>query len=63
MTVRVSRTFEFDVPGEQIWTFIVDPSKRVGAISVVDSYEIHDENRATWQVQLPIPLLNSTVAV
>jgi carbon monoxide dehydrogenase subunit G len=63
MTVRVSRTFEFDVPGEQIWTFIADPAKRAGAISVVDSYEIHDENRATWQVKLPIPLLNSTVSV
>ena len=63
MTVRVSRTFAFDVPGDRIWEFIADPEKRAGAISVVDSYEIHDENRATWQVQLPIPLLNSTVAV
>ena len=63
MTVRVSRIFEFDVAGEQIWAFIADPAKRAGAISVVDSYEIHDENRATWQVQLPIPLLNSTVTV
>jgi len=63
MTVRVSRTFEFDVPGEGIWAFIADPGKRAGAISVVDSYKIHDENRATWQVKLPIPLLNSTVSV
>ena len=63
MTVRVSRVFTFDVPGEQIWAFIADPAKRAGAINVVDSYEIHDENSATWQVQLPIPLLNSTVSV
>ena len=63
MTVRVSRTFAFDVPGEQIWSFIADPEKRAGAISVVDSYDIHDENRATWHVQLPIPLVNSTVTV
>lgn len=63
MTVRVSRTFEFDVPGEQIWAFIADPARRAGAISVVDAYTIHDDNRATWEVQLPIPLLNSTVTV
>ena len=63
MTVRVSRTFEFDVPGEQIWAFIADPEQRAGAISVVDTFTIHDDNRATWQVRLPIPLLNSTVTV
>jgi len=63
MTVRVSRTFEFDVPGEQIWAFIADPEQRAGAISVVDTFTIHDDSRATWQVQLPIPLLNSTVTV
>ena len=61
MTVRVSRTFAFDVPGEQIWSFIADPEKRAGAISVVDSYDIHDENRATWHVQLPIPLVLSLI--
>ncbi|MFC7042765.1 SRPBCC family protein [Halonotius sp. GCM10025705] len=63
MTVRVSRTFEFDVPGEQIWAFIADPEQRAGAISVVDTFTIHDDSRATWQVRLPIPLLNSTVTV
>jgi len=63
MTVRVSRTFEFDVSGEQIWAFIADPEQRAGAISVVDTFTIHDDNRATWQVRLPIPLLNSTVTV
>lgn len=63
MTVRVSRTFEFDVPGGRIWEFIADPEKRAGAISVVDSYELRGENRAVWQVKLPIPLINSTVQV
>ena len=63
MTVRVSRTFEFDVPGERIWEFIADPEKRAGAISVVDSYELRGDNRAVWQVKLPIPLINSTVQV
>ena len=63
MTVRIRRTFEFDVPGERVWEFIADPEKRVGAISVVDSYELRGDNRAIWHVSLPIPLINSTVQV
>lgn len=63
MTVRVSRTLEFDVPGDDVWDFIADPAKRAGAISVVDSWEVHDERSATWQVSLPIPVINSTVSV
>lgn len=63
MTVRVSRTFEFDAPGDEIWNFIADPAKRAGAISVVNSWEVHDERSATWQVSLPIPVINSTVSV
>lgn len=62
MTVRVSRTFEFDAPPEAVWAFIADPGKRAGAISVVDSFEV-DGEEATWHVRLPIPLISSTVAV
>jgi len=63
MTVRVSRTLEFDVPAEDIWGFISAPEKRAEAISVVESYEVHGDNRATWHVSLPIPLIGSTVTV
>ena len=63
MTVRVRRVFEFDGPPEAVWEFISDPSKRAGAISVVDSYEVHENGAATWHVRLPIPLVNSTVRV
>lgn len=63
MTVRVSRTFEFDAPGEDVWAFIADPDKRAGAISVVDSWDVHDEERATWHVKIPIPGISSTVPV
>ncbi len=63
MTVRVSRTFEFDVGGERIWEFIADPHKRAGAISVVEEFTVHDTSRATWHVSLPIPLIRSTVRV
>lgn len=64
MTVRVRRAFEFDAPPERIWNFISDPGKRADAISVVESYEVAEgSNRATWEVSLPIPFLNSTATV
>ncbi len=63
MTVRVRRAFEFDGPPEAVWDFISTPAKRAGAISVVDSYEVHGDGSATWHVRLPIPLVNSTVRV
>ncbi|GAA0450657.1 SRPBCC family protein [Halococcus dombrowskii] len=63
MTVRVERTFELAVPPEQVWAFIADPGKRAEAISVVDSFEIHDETHATWHIALPIPFVDRTIAV
>jgi carbon monoxide dehydrogenase subunit G len=63
MTVRLSRTFAFDAPGERVWAFIDDPAKRAGAISVVDSFEVHDDGSATWEVELPIPLISRTTTV
>jgi carbon monoxide dehydrogenase subunit G len=63
MTVRLTRTFNFDAPPEAVWEFISDPAKRAGAISVVDSFEVHDDGSATWQIALPIPLIRSTVTV
>lgn len=62
MTVRVSRTFEFDAPPERVWEFIADPGKRAAAISVVEGYE-SDGTTATWHVRLPIPLISSTITV
>jgi carbon monoxide dehydrogenase subunit G len=43
VTVRVDRTFDLAAPLEEVWAFISDAGKRAGAISVVDSYELHDE--------------------
>ncbi|WP_435073071.1 CoxG family protein [Halorubrum sp. HHNYT27] len=63
MTVRVSRTFEFDAPPEDVWAFISDAEKRAGAISVVDTFDVHGEGRATWHVALPIPIIRSTISV
>jgi len=63
MTVRVSRTFEFDAPPQDVWTFISDATKRAGAISVVDTFEVHGDGTATWHVELPIPMIRSTITV
>ncbi|MES3160620.1 MAG: SRPBCC family protein [Halorubrum sp.] len=63
MTVRVSRTFEFDAPAADIWAFISDAEQRAGAISVVDTFDVHDDGRATWYVSLPIPMIRSTISV
>jgi carbon monoxide dehydrogenase subunit G len=65
MTVRVERSFEIPVGPERVWEFIVDPEKRARSISVVSDFELEDEDgrRATWYVDLPIPLLNRSAAV
>jgi len=62
MTVRVQRTFEFETPGDRIWEFISDPGKRAGAISVVHDYDV-DGNRATWEIDLDLPLVDRTATV
>lgn len=63
MTVRVERAFEFDAPPDRVWEFIADPGKRARPISVVDSFEVHDETHATWHLSLPIPFVNRTITV
>ncbi len=63
MTVRVSRTLEFDAPPDDVWAFISDAEQRAGAISVVETFEVHGDGRATWHVELPIPMIRSTISV
>lgn len=63
MTVRVERTFELEAPPERVWEFIADPGTRAKPISVVDSFEVHDETHATWHLSLPIPFVNRTITV
>jgi carbon monoxide dehydrogenase subunit G len=65
MTVRVERTAELPAERDRVWEFLVDPAKRAGAISVVSEFELHDEagTRATWYLDLPIPLLRKAFAV
>ena len=63
MTVRVERTIEVAAPPDRVWEFIADPGKRARPISVVDSFEVHDETHATWRLSLPIPLVNRTITI
>ncbi|WP_433624515.1 SRPBCC family protein [Halomicrococcus sp. NG-SE-24] len=62
MTVRVERTFDLAVPPEKVWDFISDPARRADAISVVADYDVEGD-RATWHIELPIPLMNQTIPV
>jgi carbon monoxide dehydrogenase subunit G len=63
MTVRVRRAFDFEVDPEQVWEFISDPVNRAESISVVKDFEVETDDRVTWQIDLPIPLLDSTAKV
>jgi len=65
MTVRVERVLEVPVSPERVWAFISDPGNRARAISVVTDYEVDDDEgrAATWQVTLPIPVVNRTIEV
>ena len=65
MTVRIERSADIPLAREKIWEFIADPEKRASAISVVESFDLHDEEgtRATWHIDLPIPMLRATVDV
>ncbi|HET7324753.1 MAG TPA: SRPBCC family protein [Halococcus sp.] len=63
MTVRVERTFELEAPKKRVWEFIADPGTRAKPISVVESFEVHDETHATWHLSLPIPFVNRTITV
>ncbi|MFW6437132.1 MAG: SRPBCC family protein [Halococcoides sp.] len=65
MTVELERTIEVDAAPADVWTFIADPVERARAISVVEAVETDPEtpDRATWEVSLPIPLIDKCVSV
>lgn len=65
MTTRSEHTVEIPVEIDDVWNFVADPSNRARAISVVDSFELLDEEgqRVRWHIRLPIPFVSSTVAV
>ena len=62
MTVRISRTFDVEASPAAVWAFIADPANRANAISVVESWH-RDGDEFVWNLTLPIPLIDRTVAV
>ncbi|MFB6132619.1 MAG: SRPBCC family protein [Halanaeroarchaeum sp.] len=62
MTVRVERSFVVDASPGAVWEFIADPAGRARAISVVDRFERRGET-TVWFIELPIPLLRTTIRV
>jgi carbon monoxide dehydrogenase subunit G len=64
MTVRVERTIAVPVSPTRVWSFIADPENRARAISVVEGYaEDEHTGEMTWNVQLPVPFVDSSVTV
>ena len=63
MPVDVTRETTVAASRSTVWSFIADPANRASAISVVDDYEVHDDDTATWYVEPPLPLVGQTVAV
>ncbi|MFW6018012.1 MAG: CoxG family protein [Halapricum sp.] len=65
MTIRVEREVFVPAPPERVWEYFVEPENRARPISVVTDFELDDETgrKATWQIKLPIPLIDRTIAV
>ena len=63
MTVRVERVVDVPAPIEDVWAFIADPEKRARPISVVTDFELLDNGKALWHIELPIPVVSQTIAV
>ena len=63
MTIRVQREVVVEAPPDRVWAFIADPDSRAAPISVIRDWTVHDDGSATWQVALPIPVVNRTITV
>lgn len=63
MTVRVKRSYELDYNKEQVWKVISDHELRAEGLTVVDDYEVHNEQTVTWVLSLDLPLVPSTLSV
>lgn len=67
MTAEVERAAVVDVSVETVWDLLADPEQRAAAIGIVDSHELLGESAAgdaiQWNVEIPIPMLEETIAV
>ena len=66
MTVKVERAFDVEAPITEVWDVLTDETIRAETISVVSEFELRpgtEHNEVIWYLSLPIPLVDSTVAV
>lgn len=63
MSLRLEHVIEVSATPEEVWRFIADPEQRASYISVVEDYTIEDDRSATWEISLPIPVIDSTITV
>ncbi len=65
MTVKVERAFDVDAPIAEVWDVLTDETIRAETISVVKEFELRPDtdNEVIWYLSLPIPLVDSTIAV
>ncbi|CCQ32374.1 polyketide cyclase-dehydrase protein [Halorhabdus tiamatea SARL4B] len=63
MSLRLEHVIEVSATPEEVWRFIADPEQRARYISVVEDYTIEGDRAATWEIALPIPVIDSTITV
>lgn len=63
MVVRVERVLRVPAPQSVVWEFIDDPEHRARNISVVESCEVGEDGSAVWNVNIPVPLVDRTIAI
>ncbi|MFB6128645.1 MAG: CoxG family protein [Halorhabdus sp.] len=63
MSVRLEHVIEVSATPEEVWRFIADPEQRAKYISVVEDYTVDGDRSATWEISLPIPVIDSTITV
>lgn len=63
MVVRVRRSVEVPASPRTVWEFLADPENRAAAVSVVRDVTVHGEGAATWHVEIPVPVVDRTIAV
>lgn len=62
MVVDVERTYVVAAPIEDVWELLADPAKRARAISVVERFEVREDD-TIWYIALPVPLMRGTIEV
>ncbi|MFW5974271.1 MAG: SRPBCC family protein [Natrialbaceae archaeon] len=63
MSIRLEQVIEVSATPEEVWRFIADPEQRAKYISVVEDYRVEGDRSASWEISLPIPIIDRTITV